>query len=96
MKRHHLVATRDSVMNFQKAYRDSGTFDGSMPITNPKDKWPDAGDVIAIKVIGQNVTLVAFIRTVSPGEKNPDSDTPRLNFTAGTRLKPFGHAQSKV
>lgn len=96
MNRHHLVATRESVMNFQAAYRESGTFDATMPLDNPKEKWPEAGDAVAIKVIGENLVLIAFIRSVTPGEKLAGSETPRLNFTAGVRFKPFGHSVPAV
>jgi hypothetical protein len=95
MKRHNLVATLECVMNFQKAYRNSGTFEGSMPIEK-SDKWPEVGDRIAIKTIGHNIVLVAFLRTLEPGEKSPNGVTSRLNFTAGVPVKPFGHALSKV
>lgn len=96
MKRHPLTATLECVLSFQKSFREDGVFNASVPIYDPKEKWPETGDVIEVKVLGQNVVLVAFVRTVAPGEKNPDSDTPRLTITAGTRLKPFGHALSKV
>ena len=86
----HQVATSETVASFMEGLRNNGVFEATLPLTNPHATWPVEGDMLAIHVQETNVTLMAFVRSVQPAAREPGEKWPRIQITAGFKLKPFG------
>ena len=86
----HQVASVETVSSFLEGLRDNGVFEATLPLTNPRAAWPVEGDMIAIHVQDTNVTLMTFVRSVTPGLRDPGEKFARIKVTAGFKLKPFG------
>lgn len=89
----HQIANLADVLVFQDALSRNGYFDATLPLVNPNATWPVAGDMIAIHGKDSNVTLMAFVRRVVPGLRDPAERFPRINVTAGYRLRAFTQAR---
>lgn len=85
----HQIAPLETILGFQQALYRSGSFDASFPMVNPRATMPEPGDMIAIQVTEGNVTLMAFVRSVSPGMRSPGENFSRITVTAGYRPRPF-------
>lgn len=85
----HQIAEPAYVEEWLQSMKTCGFFEISLPLNNPHMAWPAEGDMIALHMRGSNVTMMAFVRRVAPGAKEPDG-VPRLHVTAGYRPKPLG------
>lgn len=81
----HQIASLEDVTTFQTAFRANGYFEASLPLVNPNATWPEPGDMLAIHVQNTNLTMMAFVRRVSPGTRHPGESFSRILVMAGYR-----------
>lgn len=89
MKTLYIVARPETIHEFLDELADRGIATIMYPLDNPRAAYPEPNQPIAVfpTTVGSGVTLMGFVRTVSPALRKAGDAYPYVRLTVGRKIK---------